>query len=298
MKKKYGIAIILLMGILLLSGCAPSEDKQAKEVLAEYFKIREHKLYIDDYQQNGVIETKSIENKELILVSDAASKNKLYVFEPTKNKKTNPVFLVDIANKEIFQKFVSTLQGGVPIYVKVSPLLEEDIVDAAFAKIETETTPELKETVTQQLESAKTELYDQPATQGSSSGTAPSTGGATQSASNQSGSTSQSGSNTASGSNTSSGSGSSSGTPTDPGSGGTTDPGTSDQPLPTATVEFYKSLSPGMKIALVKLATDQPENYKVTYADVTLTYNGEFSAYIGDVPTATAENLQPTTTRR
>lgn len=289
MKKISGLTMMLFIVVLLLSGCSPSEDKQAKEILADYFLQREAKLYIDDYQKTGVVETKSIENKELIIVNDGDTKNKLYLFEPTTEKKTNPVFLVDVAKKEVFQKILTTKQAGVPVYVKVSPLLTEDLVDTAFAKIETETTTDLKEEVTKQLETAKTELYDTA----SSSGTTSSSGTSDQSGSSQSGS----------GTNSGSGASSGSGTTTDPGSGGTTDPGTtdpgsSDNEMPAATLEFYKSLSPGMKIALVKLDTDKPENYKVTYAGETLTYKADFGAYVGDVPQTAAENLEPVTTKR
>ena len=80
--------MMLFIVVLLLSGCSPSEDKQAKEILADYFLQREAKLYIDDYQKTGVVETKSIENKELIIVNDGDTKNKLYLFEPTTEKKT------------------------------------------------------------------------------------------------------------------------------------------------------------------------------------------------------------------
>lgn len=298
MKKIVALTMMLVMAVLLLSGCAPSEEKQAKEILAEYFKQREAKLYIDDYEKTGVIEKASVDNKEVMIVNDGVNKNKLYVFEPTINKKNNPVFIVDVRGQEVYQKVLTSREGGVPVYVKVSPLLKEDLVDSAFAKIETETTTELKEEVTKQLEMAKTELYDSAGTSTGNTGASSSSGTSDQTGMSQSESGTSSGSGAGTSSGTSSGSGSSSGSTTQPGSGGTTDPGTSDEDIPTSTLEFYKSLSPGMKIVLVKLDTDKPENYKITYADVTLTYNADFSAYIGDVPTSVAENLDPVKTKR
>ncbi len=280
MKKISGLAMIMVVSLLLLSGCAPSEDKQAKEILAEYFQQREAKLYIDDYEKTGVVEAKAIENNEILIVNDGANKNTLYVFEPTNEKKTNPGFLVDVANKEVFQKILNTRQAGVPVYVKVSPLLNEEVVDSAFTKIETETTPELKDELTEQLETAKTELYGNSTATDENSGTTASSA-------------------TASGSGTSSGTGSASGTTTQPGSGSSiTTPPTTDDEIPTATVEFYQSLIPGSKVVLVKMNTDKPEDYKVTYADETLTYSADFGAYYGDVPMSVAENLEPVTTRR
>lgn len=58
MKKISGLAMIMVVSLLLLSGCAPSEDKQAKEILAEYFQQREAKLYIDDYEKPGLSKLK------------------------------------------------------------------------------------------------------------------------------------------------------------------------------------------------------------------------------------------------
>ncbi len=304
MKKLIALTMMLAMAVLLISGCSPSDEKQAQEILAEYFKQREAKLYIDDYEKTGVIEKASIENKEVIIVNDGVNKNKLYLFEPTANKKTNPVFIVDVPGQEVYQKVLASREGGVPVYVKVSPLLKEDLVDSAFAKIETETTTELKEEVTRQLETAKTELYDTATgTSTGNAGASASSVTSDQTGTSQSGSGTSSGSGASTGSGTSSGSGSSSGSTTQPGSGGTadpgtTDPGTSDEDIPASTVEFYQSLMPGSKVVLVKMNTDKPEDYKVTYADETLTYSADFGAYYGDVPMSVAENLEPVTTRR
>lgn len=71
----------------------------------------------------------------------------------------------------MFQKILNTRQAGVPVYVKVSPLLNEEVVDSAFTKIETETTPELKDELTEQLETAKTELYGNSTATDENSGT-------------------------------------------------------------------------------------------------------------------------------
>lgn len=65
------------------------------------------------------------------------------------------------------------------------------------------------------------------------------------------------------------------------------------KPLPNATVKFYQSLIPGNKTVLITLEGENPQDYKVSYADVELTFNPELKAFVGDVLTTTPEDLIP-----
>jgi hypothetical protein len=291
MKRKYSIAIFLLMGVLLLTACGNSEEKQAKEVLSSYFSDQGLSFNIDEYENTGMIETASIDNNELILISDGNLENDLYVFEPTENKKTNPVFLVDLPAKSVYMKILTTQQNGTPVYAKVSPLVEQALLDAAFDEILNSVPADNKETVTAILDAAKTEIYDNSGTGNTSDSSSSTTGTGSSNGTSDSGTSS--GGSSADGNTNGSADNTTGGSTTGGGStaGGTSDSGGSSESTPTATVEFYKSLSPGMKIALVKLDTDVPEKYEVTYDGYTLTYNGEFSAYVGDVPQTSDETL-------
>jgi hypothetical protein len=164
-------------------------------------------------------------------------------------------------------------------------------MDAAFEEILNAVPADNKETVTAILDAAKTEIYDNSETSNDSDNSTSTTG--TGSSGGASDSETSSGGSSAGENTTGSSDNTTGGTTTGGGStgGGTSDSGGSSESTPTATVEFYKSLSPGMKIALVKLDTDVPEKYEVTYDGYTLTYNGEFSAYVGDVPQTSDETL-------
>lgn len=65
------------------------------------------------------------------------------------------------------------------------------------------------------------------------------------------------------------------------------------KPLPNSTVKFYQSLVPGNKTVLVTLEGENPQDYKVSYGGVELTFNAELKAFIGDVLTTTPEDLKP-----
>jgi len=63
--------------------------------------------------------------------------------------------------------------------------------------------------------------------------------------------------------------------------------------LPNSTVKFYQSLVPGNKTVLITLEAENPQDYKVSYADVELTFNPEFNAFVGEVLATTPEDLIP-----
>lgn len=65
------------------------------------------------------------------------------------------------------------------------------------------------------------------------------------------------------------------------------------KPLPNSTVKFYQSLVPGNKTVLVTLEAENPQDYKVSYGDVELTFNPEFKAFVGDILSTTPEDLKP-----
>jgi hypothetical protein len=59
------------------------------------------------------------------------------------------------------------------------------------------------------------------------------------------------------------------------------------------TVEWYESLTPGMKTVLVTLDTTTPENYTVSYDGVALTYSDTFGGFTAEVSSTTDETLVP-----
>ena len=65
------------------------------------------------------------------------------------------------------------------------------------------------------------------------------------------------------------------------------------KPLPNSTVKFYQSLVPGNKTVLITLEGENPQDYKVSYADVELTFNPEFNAFVGEVLSTVPEDLKP-----
>ncbi|OXS25244.1 MAG: hypothetical protein BI182_05805 [Acetobacterium sp. MES1] len=65
------------------------------------------------------------------------------------------------------------------------------------------------------------------------------------------------------------------------------------KPLPNSTVKFYQSLVPGSKTVVITLEAENPQDYKVSYGGVELTFNPEFNAFVGDVLATTPEDLKP-----
>jgi hypothetical protein len=59
------------------------------------------------------------------------------------------------------------------------------------------------------------------------------------------------------------------------------------------TVAFYSSLIPGYKTVVVTVEAENPQNFKVSYGGVELTYNAQFNAFTGDISATTAEDLKP-----
>lgn len=65
------------------------------------------------------------------------------------------------------------------------------------------------------------------------------------------------------------------------------------KPLPNSTINFYQSLVPGNKTVLITIEAENPQDYKVSYGGVELTFNPEFNGFVGDVLATTPEDLIP-----
>jgi len=169
------VAVVAVIGILLVAGFMNSDSNQAKKILEQYMQEQTEQdvaLSINDYENTGVVTDESKLGDYKVELSDSIKLNKLYIFLPKTEGNYQLNFLVDVANKQVYQHEVR-------------------------------------------------------------------------------------------------------------------------KPLPNSSVRFLQSLIPGTKMVFVTLETENPQDYKVSYSGVELTYQAEVNGFIGEVEENVPEDLKP-----